>query len=234
LYVAVLYEGAVTRPSWSGRLSSFAASPAAAIREHLSVRTVTTVLADQLTRAVAHLHQKAEAFAIQIADTVRPTLLAKGDAFRVLRRLVNYTPHKADGVALKCDTISISISATRRWNAIATICASTTTTSRSHDEGAPGQTFAHVLQDLYGAERVRGVPRMAAPPERHHATRLMRAAGTLQQEVSLVNYLSSTRNRRDARRRLGDGDRQRVGAELDRHGSAWALLRPMLVDGRVV
>jgi len=104
LYVVVLYEGAVTRPSWSGRLSSFAASPAAAIREHLSVRTVTTVLADQLTRAVAHLHQKAEAFAIQLADTVRPTLLAKGDAFRVLRRLVNYTPHKADGVALKYDT----------------------------------------------------------------------------------------------------------------------------------
>ena len=89
LYLVVLYEGAVTRPSWSQRLGELVASPATAIRERLSARTVTTVLADQLGRAVAHLHQKAEAFAIQLADTVRPTLLAKGDAFRVLRRLVN-------------------------------------------------------------------------------------------------------------------------------------------------
>src|SRR5712692_5029308 len=40
LYVAVLYEGAVTRPSWSHRLGDFVASPASAIRERLSVRSV--------------------------------------------------------------------------------------------------------------------------------------------------------------------------------------------------
>src|SRR5258706_3546980 len=96
LYLVVLHEAAVTRPSWSDRLRSFAASPAAAMREQLSVRTVTAVLANQLARAVAHLHQKAEAFAIHLADTVKPSLLAKGEAFRVLRRLVNYTPYKAD------------------------------------------------------------------------------------------------------------------------------------------
>ena len=46
LYLVVLYEGAVGRPSWSRRLRAFAASPATAIRERLSVRAVTTVLAD--------------------------------------------------------------------------------------------------------------------------------------------------------------------------------------------
>jgi len=52
-----------------------------AIRERLSVRTVTTVLADQLRRAIAHLHQKAEAFAIQLADTVRPPSSARPRRF---------------------------------------------------------------------------------------------------------------------------------------------------------
>src|SRR4051812_35163053 len=75
LYLVVLYEGGVDRPSWSHQLRAFMASPATAIRERLSVRAVTTVLADPLGRAVAHLHQKAEAFAIQLADTVVPILL---------------------------------------------------------------------------------------------------------------------------------------------------------------
>jgi len=71
LYLVVLYEGAVDRPH--GRIDSAPSSRRPSpIRERLSVRTVTTVLADQLRRAIAHLHQKAEAFAIQLADTVRP------------------------------------------------------------------------------------------------------------------------------------------------------------------
>ena len=58
----------MSRPSWSHRLGELVASPATAIRERLSVRTVTTVLAGQLVRATAHLHQKAEAFAIQLTE----------------------------------------------------------------------------------------------------------------------------------------------------------------------
>ena len=194
LYVAVLYEGAVTRPSWSGRLRSFAASPAAAIREHLSVRTATTVLADQLTRAVAHLHQKAEAFAIQLADTVRPTLLAKGDAFRVLRRLVNYTPHKADGVALKYDThldFYLSDSALechRDHLRVDDVDVKVLTMKEP-----PAKTFAHVLQDLYTVPSAfvacldwQRLPNATMRRDLHARRRHF-----FNKKVSLVNYLSS-------------------------------------------
>src|SRR6266567_1049078 len=87
LYLVVLYEGGVDRPSWPRRLRDVGRSPAAALRASLSVQAITTVLADHLVRAVHHLQSKADAFAIQLADTVRPTRLAKGEAFRVLRRL---------------------------------------------------------------------------------------------------------------------------------------------------
>src|SRR6202521_3045724 len=59
LYLVVLYEGAVTRPSWSHRLGELVASPATAIRERLSVRTGTAVAGRQLARATAHLHHTA-------------------------------------------------------------------------------------------------------------------------------------------------------------------------------
>jgi type IV secretion system protein VirB4 len=103
LYLVVLYEGGVDRPSRPHWLRTAATSPAAAFRASLSVQAIATVLAGQLVRAVGHLHQRADAFATQLADVVVSTRLAKGEIFRVLRRLVNYTPHKADAVWLKYD-----------------------------------------------------------------------------------------------------------------------------------
>ena len=41
---------------------------------------------------------------MQLADTIRPELLPKNEAFSFLRQLVNYRPYKRDGVALKFDT----------------------------------------------------------------------------------------------------------------------------------
>lgn len=46
LYLVVLYEGGVDRPSWTRQLGACLVSPATVIRERLSVRTVTTVLVD--------------------------------------------------------------------------------------------------------------------------------------------------------------------------------------------
>ena len=66
--------GGACRPPWpvsSGR-------PRSAVRELLSVDAVTAGMADQIARATAELHQKAHAFAVQLADTVAPTLLAEG------------------------------------------------------------------------------------------------------------------------------------------------------------
>ena len=62
------------------------------------MRRVMTVLSGELTRAVAHLHAKAQAFQAQLQRhracrgcCRRPT------SFAVLRLLLNPSPHKADG-----------------------------------------------------------------------------------------------------------------------------------------
>ena len=194
LYLVVLYEGGVDRPSWSHQLRGFATSPATAIRERLSVRAVTTVLADQLARAVAHLHQKAEAFAIQLADTVRPTRLAKAEAFRVLRRLVNYTPYKADAVALKYDThldFYLSDSAVechRDHLRVDDVDVKVLTMKEP-----PAKTFAHVLEDLYTVPSafVACLEWQRLPNAKMRRDLHARRRHFFNQKVSLVNYLSS-------------------------------------------
>jgi type IV secretion system protein VirB4 len=150
LYLVVLYEGAVDRPSCSDQLRAFLASPLTALRERLSAQRTTTVLATQLDRAVAHLHHKAEAFAIQLADTVKPTLLEKGDAFRVLRRLVNYAPEKSDSAKLKYDTHldfylgDSAMECHRDHLRVDDVHVKVLTMKEP-----PAKTFAHVLEDLY-------------------------------------------------------------------------------------
>ena len=158
------------------------------------MRGATTVLADQLTRAVAHLHQKADAFAIQLADTVRPTLLPKGDAFRFLRRLVNYTPYKADDVSLKYDTHldfylgDSALECHRDHLRVDEVDVKVLTMKEP-----PAKTFAHVLEDLYTIPSAFVAclewQRVANATMRRdlHARR----RHFFNQKVSVVNYLSS-------------------------------------------
>jgi type IV secretion system protein TrbE len=104
LYLVLLYEGWRPRRGSSGRSPGFLAAIGAALRRWFSRQSVMTSLADQITKAAADLHQHAQAFTFQLADTVAPTLLTKAEAFTFFRRLLNYAPHKVDGVHLKYDT----------------------------------------------------------------------------------------------------------------------------------
>ncbi len=61
LYLVVLYEGGVDRPSWPYWLRTAATSPAAAFRASLSVQAIATVPADQLVRAVGHARRQGRA-----------------------------------------------------------------------------------------------------------------------------------------------------------------------------
>ena len=79
------------------------ASPIAAIRERLSVRDTVTLLEAQLERSVRTLDQLASSVAVQLADcSLRK--LPKQDAFRFLRRLINFDAHVADASHLRYDT----------------------------------------------------------------------------------------------------------------------------------
>ncbi len=104
LSLVLLYEGWGARPSVSRRLGDLWRAPLEAFRQHLSDRRVIVVLEDQLRRATAHLAQKAEALATHVADTLRPERLSKHEAFLLLRRLLTYTPSKAEALTLPCDT----------------------------------------------------------------------------------------------------------------------------------
>ncbi len=101
LYLVVVYDG-LPRGRRSGPAPSV--GQLAALRERLSVHKLSASMAGQITRAMADLHQKAQSFVAQLADTAAPRCLEKGEAFRFFRQLLNYAPHKVDGVSLKYDT----------------------------------------------------------------------------------------------------------------------------------
>ena len=104
LYLVLVYEGFRARSCTSTQLRGLWQHPRRAVREWLSTNTTTTLIEGELNRALAQFHHKAAAFEVQLADTTRPTRLDKADAFQFIRRLVNYLPHKADGIRLKYDT----------------------------------------------------------------------------------------------------------------------------------
>jgi type IV secretion system protein VirB4 len=193
LYLVVLYEGAVHRPSWPDRVRTIARAPGTAIRQRLSVQEVTTVLADQLTRAVVHLHQKAEAFAVQLADSIAPTRLDKREAFRVLRRLMNYTPYKADSAALKYDThldfyLADSALECHRDHLRVDDAVVKVLTMKE----PPAKTFAHVLEELYTVPSalVACLEWQRVPNARMRRDLHARRRHFFNRKVSLVNYVS--------------------------------------------
>ena len=100
----LVYEGLQPRFAASTRLRAFLRQPRRAVREWLSSRTVLQLIETDLDRALTQLYHKATTFEVQLADTTRPTRLEKAEAFRFLRRLVNYNGREDDGTALKYDS----------------------------------------------------------------------------------------------------------------------------------
>jgi type IV secretory pathway VirB4 component len=150
LYIVVLFEAWAHRPSPLARISQFVRSPRTALRETGSVDGMARVMEHGVGRALAFLRQKADAFATQLADAIHPTLLAKGDAFRMLRQLVNCAPHKIDAARLKYDThldFYVADSAVDCHRAHLDIDGYRTKVLTMKEP--PARTFAHMLQDLY-------------------------------------------------------------------------------------
>jgi type IV secretion system protein VirB4 len=149
LYLVILTEG-VGAPRTSTRLTNLIRDPRRAFTEWLRGATAITVLEHTLQLAVAALHHTADTFQVQLADSVHPTRLTKGEAFGFFRRLVNYAPHKVAGAALTYDTHLDYF-----------VADSAVECHRSHLDvddwhvkvltmkEPPGHTFAHLLEDLY-------------------------------------------------------------------------------------
>ena len=150
-------------------------------------------------RAPAHLHQKAHAFAAQLADTVRPRLLDKDEAFRFFRQLLNYAPHKADGAALKYDThldffVADSAVECHRDHLHVDDYRVKVLTMKE----PPARTFAHMLA---GSATASPSPFIACLEwqrlsERHDAARPARAPAALLQQAGLARQLPQSARRR--------------------------------------
>ena len=144
----VLYEGWRPAPRWRRTLSALMARrarPSAFLDSHVR-HTVET----ELTRAVQHLRHKVDGLVLQLAESLAPRPLSSADAFRFLRHLLNYTPAKADAVALNGDahldffvadtTLECYRDHLRLDDQVVKVLTM---------KAPPAQTVAHVLGDLH-------------------------------------------------------------------------------------
>jgi type IV secretion system protein VirB4 len=106
IYYVVLFESSQVR-KLNSTLTAFTLNPAKAIGElwnSFSNRKQITFLDREIARAQAILLQKAQSFILQVSDFLEVRLLGKQEAFRVMKRTLNFAPHKLEIAKLKYDT----------------------------------------------------------------------------------------------------------------------------------
>jgi type IV secretion system protein TrbE len=104
LYLVVVVDPDRAATEWAVQARRALRAPLTASREWFSTARTIVRLGGDLDRRCAQLRHKVDAFLQQLEDTVGPRLLSKDEAFRFFRRLVNYTPEKANAVRLRHDT----------------------------------------------------------------------------------------------------------------------------------
>ena len=88
-------------------VASFAYAPKRTIADlaaRFSGKKLAVVLGERLEAAEAALRSKVQAFLLQVSDFLTVRVLAKREAFRILKRLLNFDPHKLELARLKHDT----------------------------------------------------------------------------------------------------------------------------------
>jgi type IV secretion/conjugal transfer VirB4 family ATPase len=107
VYYVVLFKGFETTAKLTAALREFPKNPRKAIddlRAHFSSQNRVVALGRQVSSAEAALLQKARSFILQVSDFVAVKILDKSEAFRVLKRTLNFDPEKLELAKLKHDT----------------------------------------------------------------------------------------------------------------------------------
>jgi type IV secretion system protein VirB4 len=107
VYYVVLRDGLQTSHRLASTLADISRNPKKAfadLRAHFSAEKQTLVLGQHVTQAEAALLQKARSFILQVSDFLSVRLLDKQEAFRVLKKTLNFHPDKLDLAKLKYDT----------------------------------------------------------------------------------------------------------------------------------
>src|SRR5436309_393507 len=193
LYLVLVYEGLQPRFAASTRLRAFLRQPRRAVREWLSSRTVLQLIETDLDRAVTQLYHKATTFEVQLADTTRPTRLKKAEAFRFLRRLVNYNGCDDDEAALKYDShvdyfmADSAVECHRSHLDVNGVQLKALTMKEP-----PNACFAQLLEDLYTVpgEFIACLEWCRIPNDRTRREIHTRRRHFFNKRVSLVNYVA--------------------------------------------
>ena len=107
IYYVVLFGGFRHKTSMAGSLGKLGAHPQTAVEELkalLSTKKRVLWMERELDRAKSVLRTKVGSFLAQISDFASARLLAKAEAFRVLKRILNFSPPKIENAQLRHDT----------------------------------------------------------------------------------------------------------------------------------
>jgi len=107
VYYVVLYRGFEASHKLAGALRDFPGNPRRVLGElaaRLSSKRQVLVLGKHVEEAASVVLQKARSFVLQVSDFLAVRVLGKHEAFRVLKRTLNFDPDKLDLAKLKYDT----------------------------------------------------------------------------------------------------------------------------------
>jgi type IV secretion/conjugal transfer VirB4 family ATPase len=107
IYIVVLCPALSGRRSFPATLLEFSRQPSRCWTElaaRFSTNSSIRLDAIEITKAQSALRQKIESFRTQVSDFVCVRLLGKQDAFRMLKRTLNFDALKLDAAELKHDT----------------------------------------------------------------------------------------------------------------------------------
>jgi len=106
VYYVVLYRAFETSHKLAGALRDFPGNPRRVLGElaaRLSSKKQILVLGKHVEEAASVVLQKARSFVLQVGDFLAVRVLGKQEAFRVLKRTLNFDPDKLDLARLKYD-----------------------------------------------------------------------------------------------------------------------------------
>jgi len=107
LYYVVLYQGPRISHTLGNALAEFPKNPRKAVARlcaHFFAKKQVLRLGQEIDKATETLLLKAQSFILQVSDFLTVRLLGKQEAFRVLKKTLNFHPDKLELAKLKYDT----------------------------------------------------------------------------------------------------------------------------------
>lgn len=107
IYYVIVLDGSRRQRSLASVLSRIASEPRGAYRElraTFSKSKRVEIIDAEIEQLTGTLTAKARSFCLQVNDFLPLQILGKEDAFRILKRLLNFAPRKVENARLKHDT----------------------------------------------------------------------------------------------------------------------------------